>query len=161
MTKKSGIIMFYRVVADIIVIVHFLWILFMLIGVGFTVWAFLGVYVFRACGGWCERFFDWAGFRVLHLCGIVYVGLLATMGKYCPLTGWENALRSRYDGELVYPGSFIVYYIERFVYPRVNPMILIWVTGAVGVFTLAMFIVRPPARIKQIFSKNGSDKKNA
>ena len=147
--------MFYRVVADVIVVVHFLWILFMLMGVGFTVWACLGVYVFRIRGGWCERFFEWTFFRVFHLCGIVYVGLLAVLGKYCPLTLWENALRSRYDGEVVYPGSFIIYYIERFVYPRVNPMILISVTGTVGVFTLVMFIVRGPARVKQIFSKKG------
>ncbi len=64
-----------------------------------------------------KLFLDWWLFRTVHLCGIVYVGLLAILGKYCPLTILENILRAKYNPNLSYPGSFIVHYIEKLVYP--------------------------------------------
>ena len=106
--------MLYKILANIIVAVHFVWILFMLIGVILTL-----------SGFFYKRFFDWWLFRILHLCGIAYVGLLATLRQYCPLTILENTVRAKYNPDLTYPGSFIVHYIEKLVYPDVNPSIIL------------------------------------
>ena len=102
-------------------------------------------------GFWWRRFFDWWLFRALHLCGIAYVGLLAVLRQYCPLTILENTLRTRYNPELTYPGSFIVYYIEKLVYPNVNSSIILVPTIFIAVFTIVVFIIKPPAKIRRIF----------
>ncbi len=97
--------MLYKILADIIVVMHFAWILFMLIG-----------FILTVIGFWKREIFDWLLFRILHLFGIVYVSLLAIMGKYCPLTIWENTLAAKYDPSLIYPGSFMVHYAQKLVY---------------------------------------------
>ena len=132
--------MLYRILADIIVIMHFMWILFMLVG-----------FILTLCGFFRKRFFDRWLFRTLHLLGIAYVSLLATMGKYCPLTLWENILRLKYDPDLTYPGSFMIHYAEKLVYPDINPLIIRIPTTFIAVFTVVVFIIRPPKRIKRIF----------
>ena len=129
--------MTYFILADLIVVAHLAWILFMLWGFVLTIRGF-----FHA------EFFDRRLFRTVHLCGIVYVSLLAILGSYCPLTILENVLRRRYDPEFAYPGSFIVHYIEKIVYPDVQPFIILIPTVTIAVFTLVTFIVRPPRRIK-------------
>ena len=132
--------MLYKILADIIVTLHLLWILFMLIGFMLTLRGF-----FR------KVFFDRWLFRTLHLLGIIYVSLLAILGKYCPLTLWENSLRAKYDPTLIYPGSFIIHYIEKLVYPAVNPLIILIPTIFIAVFTVVVFIIRPPKKIKEAF----------
>lgn len=130
----------YRVLADLIVAIHFAWILFMLIGFFLTLYGFF----------W-EKIFDWWLFRTLHLVGIVYVTLLALLGQYCPLTMLENSLRVKYHPESWYPGSFIMYYIERLVYPDVNPLIIIFPTILIALVTLVIFIIKPPSKIREKF----------
>lgn len=132
--------MLYKLLADIIVVIHFGWILFMLLG-----------FILTLRGFFYRRFFDRWLFRTLHLCGIIYVGLLALLREYCPLTILENILRVRYNPELRYPGSFIVYYVEKLVYPDVNPLIILIPTVIIAVFTILVFIVKPPAKIRRIF----------
>lgn len=134
--------MLYKILADIIVVVHFGWVLFMLLGFVLSLWGFF----------W-KNFFNWWLFRILHLFGIVYVVLLAVLRQYCPLTILENTLRARYNPILTYPGSFIVHYINRLVYPDVNPLILLIPTIFIAVFTVVIFIIKPPARIRGIFRR--------
>ena len=132
--------MLYKIFADIIVVMHFAWILFMLVGAILTL-----------SGFFYKRFFDWWSFRTLHLCGIIYVGLLALLREYCPLTILENTVRTKYNPDLTYPGSFIVHYIEKLVYPDVNPLIILIPTIFIAVFTIVVFIIRPPVKIRRIF----------
>ncbi len=142
----------YRIAADLIVLVHFIWILFMLYGFIRTVYAAL-IYF---CPGQTEKakkFFERWVFRTVHVFGIIYVGLLTILREFCPLTIAENTLRSRYDTSLTYPGSFMIYYIERFVYPSISPMLIITGTIIVAAFTLLMFVIRPPAKIKRLFTR--------
>jgi len=134
--------MVYKIIADIIVVLHFLWILFMLLGFILTIWGFF----------W-KSFFDWWLFRTLHICGILYVAVLAILREYCPITILENTFRVRYSPLSTYPGSFIVHYIQKLVYPDVNPLILITSTVFIAVFTLVIFILRPPLKIREIFRK--------
>ena len=132
--------MLYKIIADIIVVMHFVWILFMLIG-----------FILTLCGFFWKVLFDRWLFRTIHLFGIAYVSLLAIMGRYCPLTVWENSLRARYASSLTYPGSFMIHYVEKLIYPNVNPLIIRLPTAFIAVFTVFIFIIKPPKRIKRIF----------
>jgi len=132
----------FRLLADLIVVVHFAWILFMLAG-----------FILTLIGFWWKRLFDKWLFRTLHLLGIVYVGLLAVLREYCPLTILENALREKYDLYLTYPGSFIVHYLQRLVYPDIQPLMILIPTMIIAIFTILVFIFRPPRKIKRIFVK--------
>ena len=132
--------MLYKILADLIVVIHFVWILFMLSG-----------FLLTLSGFFWRRFFDSLLFRILHLCGIIYVGLLALLREYCPLTILENTLRAKYNPDLTYPGSFIVCYVEKLVYPDLNPSIILVPTIFIAVFTIVLFIIKPPTKIGRIF----------
>ncbi|MEE8148911.1 MAG: DUF2784 family protein, partial [candidate division Zixibacteria bacterium] len=80
-----------------------------------------------------------------------FVATLEVLGRYCPLTLWENALRSHYNPETDYPGSFIIGHIADLIYPDVSPMLVIVPTIAIAAFSLAMFILRPPSKLSGIF----------
>jgi hypothetical protein len=135
--------MYYRLLADFLVATHFLWILFMLTGFGLILAGML----------FSKKILNWFWFRTLHLAGIVYAGALSLQGKLCPLTIWENQLRARTDPSSTYSGSFIIHYIEKLVYPDVNPVLLQVVTVSLGVFTLLAYILKPPFRLKEILKK--------
>jgi len=135
--------MLYKIIADIIVVLHFIWIILMLLGFFLTIFGF-----FR------KKIFDWWLFRTLHLLGILFVGILTLLRRFCPLTILENISRVKYDPESTYPGSFIVHYIENLVYPDVNQILLRVGTVFVAVFILFVYIIRPPAKLKKLLAKN-------
>jgi hypothetical protein len=114
----------------------------MLLGIFLTIYGF-----FR------KEFFDWWLFRTLHLFGILFVGILTILKRFCPLTILENLSRIKYDPESSYPGSFIIHYIERLVYPDVNQTLLRVSTVLVAVFILFAYIIKPPAKIKKLLTK--------
>lgn len=132
--------MVYKIFADTIVVMHFAWILFMLVG-----------FILTLCAFFWRGFFDKWLFRTLHLFGIVYVSFLAIMGKYCPLTIWENSLRAKYDSTLTYSGSCIVHYIEKLIYLDVNLLVMLIPTIFIAIFTLVVFIIKPPTKVMKIF----------
>lgn len=132
--------MFYKILADLIVFFHFLWIIFILMGFALTL-----------AGFFWKRFFDNWVFRSFHLFGIIYVSLSAILGKYCPLTVLENNLRSKYSSSFVYPGSFIARYLEKLVYPDVIPLIIYVPLFSITLFTIIIFILKPPKKIKNHF----------
>ena len=123
-----------RLLADIILIVHLAWIIFMLYGFALTVRAF-----------WRPVFWDRWLFRSIHLAGILFVAGLELLGKYCPLTIWEYGLRRGTDE----PGYFILDWIERLIYPDVNPLVYLLPTYGVALFTLIMFVLRPPLKFRR------------
>lgn len=88
--------MFYKVLSDVVVLVHFLWIVFLFFG------AFLGV---RS-----------KPVKIMHISGLVFAIVIQVFDWYCPLTHLEVWLRSEYDPALAYKGSFIIHYIEKIVY---------------------------------------------
>ncbi len=122
-----------RLLADIILVVHLGWILFMLYGFVRTVIA-----LWRPVFG---AFWDRWIFRSIHLGGILFVATLELLGKYCPLTIWEYGLRGTAE-----PGHFVLDWIERLVYPDVNPLVFLIPTYAIALFTLVMFVYRPPSK---------------
>lgn len=52
-----------------------------------------------------------------------------------------------------FPGSFIAYYIERLVYPDVNPLLVLIPTYVIASITIIVFIMKPPEKIKTILKK--------
>jgi hypothetical protein len=88
--------MVYKVLADIVVFVHFLWILFLIFGV------FWGIRNQKV--------------KVIHLSGWAFAIIIQVFNWYCPLTDLEAWLRAKHDPTLSYSGSFIIHYVEKIVY---------------------------------------------
>ncbi len=95
----------WRLAADALLIVHALFVLFVVLGLALIL-----------AGG--VRRWQWVRnpwFRMLHLAAIGVVVLQAWLGRICPLTLWENALRAR-AGDAVYAGSFIAAHVTALLY---------------------------------------------
>lgn len=100
--------MLYRVSADIVVMIHFLWILFLAFG------AFLGIY---------KKYL-----KVIHISGLIFAFIIQIFDWYCPLTYLEVWLRHKHDPALSYDGSFIINYIEKLVYLQISQTTLFILT---------------------------------
>lgn len=87
----------YGILADLLVLLHFIWILFLLVGV---VFALMGSRL-----AW------------VHLGGLVFSFFLNLFGWYCPLTYLENYLYSMKEAHTAYTSSFLAHYLEKIVYP--------------------------------------------
>lgn len=55
------------------------------------------------------------GFRLSHLLLMVFIALQAWLGRLCPLTEWEQALRNR-AGQATYDASFIQHWLSRLIF---------------------------------------------
>lgn len=143
----------YKILADLIMILHFAWILFMLWGFFLTLYSVIHLHVFRRPSQYCSRFMDRWIFRTIHLGGILFVAMLAALGKYCPLSILEYHIRLRYDPALTYPGSFLVNWAEKLVYPSVPPLVIMIPTIVVGLFTLLAYLLYPPKKVKNFISR--------
>ena len=88
--------MIYRVLADLVLVLHFAFILFAI---------FDGLLVLRR-------------WRViwLHLPALVWGATIVGLGAICPLTPLENALRTM-AGQQAYAGSFLEHYLLIAIYP--------------------------------------------
>lgn len=136
--------MLYEILAGVVIFLHFLWILFIISGFILTVFFW-------------KKFFDKFVLRTIHLLSILYTSYLEITGRYCPLTIIENYLKTKSDKPPIevggYTGSFIVHYIEKLVYPDVEPLIVIIPTIIIGIIILVMFILKPPGKIKEIICR--------
>jgi hypothetical protein len=100
--------MFYKITADGVVLLHFLWILFLILGM------FLG-----------KRY---KPVKILHIAGLGFAVTMQIFGWYCPLTHLELWLRKRHDPSLTYSGSFIIHYVEELVYIELSPVVIFVLT---------------------------------
>ena len=90
--------MFYQTLADIVVVVHLGWILFL---------------IFGAIPGRRWRWVRW-----LHLGALAFSVALQSYSWICPLTYLEVWLRSLAGNVETYHSGFITHYAERLVYAR-------------------------------------------
>jgi len=88
--------MLYRIFADLVVGLHFLFVLFIILG---------GLLLLR-----------WPALIWVHLPAAVWGALIELRGWICPLTPLENMLRAR-AGDAGYQGGFIEHYILPLLYP--------------------------------------------
>jgi hypothetical protein len=89
--------MTYRLLADLVVVLHFAFVLFVVLG---------GLLVLR-----------WRRLMWLHLPAAIWGALIEFAGWVCPLTPLENWLRHR-GGEAGYTGGFVERYIVSVLYPE-------------------------------------------
>jgi len=114
--------MLYRIAADITVILHFLWILFLIFG------AFIG------------RKYRWV--KRVHISAIIFALVIQVFGWYCPFTHLEIWLRRMHDPSQSYSGSFIIHYVEKIVYINLSPKIIIVLTIILAVVSLWIYSPR-------------------
>lgn len=88
--------MFFRLAADLIVLIHL---------------AFIGFVLF---GGFFAL--HWRRFSLVHLPAVLWGALIEFTGGICPLTPLEQRLR-RMAGETGYGGGFIDHYVIPLIYP--------------------------------------------
>jgi hypothetical protein len=84
--------------ADSLLVLHFLWVVFMLIG--FPLALLLKSPILR----------------LAHSVGLSSYLALALLGWYCPLTVAETYFRRLSQPDFTYPGSFLATWIERIIY---------------------------------------------
>ena len=93
------------VMADVILLLHGIIVIFVVVGLLLTV-----------VGG--LRQWDWIRnrvFRLLQLAIVMVVLIQSLRGRYCPLTYWEMDLR-RVAGQDAYDSSFIEYWVSQLIY---------------------------------------------
>lgn len=88
--------MFFQLAADLLVIVHLIFIIFVVAG---------GCLVLK-----------WPRMMYLHIPAAAWGALIEFQGWICPLTPLEQHLRKA-GGQFVYSGGFVEHYVEPIVYP--------------------------------------------
>lgn len=123
----------YAILADFVVIAHFAYVLFILLGA-------LAIVV-----GWWRNW-SWVRslwFRAAHLLAMGIVAVQAWLGIVCPLTSLENDLRER-AGQLAYPGAFIGYWVHELLFVDATPGMLTLAYAAFLVVVLLGWWFAPP-----------------
>jgi hypothetical protein len=125
----------YGFLADVLVLVHLAWVLFMVGGVLVT-----------AAGVLWPPLLKYSGWRIVHLVGMLFAGLLSIWGGFCPLTSLEYTLR-RLAGQVAQEDTgFIIRLANRAIFPDMGQTMLSAVTIAAGLVVLGVCLWRPPWR---------------
>ena len=107
----------YRVLADLVVLLHFAFVAFAVLG---------GLLVLR-----------WTRVAWLHLPALAWVAYIEFYQHYCPLTPLENRLREQ-AGLGSYSGGFIDHYIMPVIYP---PGLTPGIQLVLGIALVASYLV--------------------
>lgn len=129
--------LFYRLIADVVLVVHVSYVAFVLVGFGLTVAGIL------ARWNWVRNLW----FRGLHLAAILLVAAESLLGIICPLTIWESELR-QLAGQTAYRGDFIAQWLHDLVFFDVEPWVFTVCYTLFGLAVLATFVLAPPRRRK-------------
>jgi len=112
--------MFFRTAADCVIIIHFLWIAFVILG--FPVFLYL----------------NWPRWRIFHLASLIAMVIMQLTRTICPLTHLEAYLKSKGVSGQVYPGQFTIETLERLIY--VEDLTLEKITYATLIFLIAVLL---------------------
>ena len=123
----------YRLIADTILVVHVLFVIFV---VGGLLLVYLG------------RILQWQWvrnrcLRIVHLLAVAVVVVQSWFGMICPLTTWEMTLRAK-AGDSVYQGSFISHWMQRLLYYEAPFWLFVVAYTVFGVLVLASWFVVEP-----------------
>jgi hypothetical protein len=124
--------MLYRVLADAVVVLHFGFVLFVVLG---------GLFALR-----------WPRAAWIHLPAAIWGAGIEFVGGICPLTPLEILLR-RMGGEAGYTGGFVEHYVIPVLYPQALTRDIQYVLGAIvlGVNVLIYALV-----VRRIWSRSAS-----
>jgi hypothetical protein len=109
--------MFYRVLADLVVLLHFAHMVFTVLG---------GLLVLR-----------WWRVAWVHLPMAAWAAIVELYARYCPLTPLENHLR-QLAGQPGYSGGFIDHYIMPLIYP---PGLTPGIQDVLGLLLLSGYVI--------------------
>ena len=101
--------MIFRILADIVVVLHALFVAFVVLG------GFLAL--------------RWRAIAWLHVPAALWGALIEYAGWICPLTPLENLLRTR-AGNGGYSGGFVEHYVLRALYPGDLTPTVRWMLGS-------------------------------
>jgi hypothetical protein len=110
----------YRVAADFVIFLHFLWIAFVILG--FPVFFFL----------------NWPKWRIFHLSTLIAMIVMQLTRTICPLTYLEAYLKSKGESGSVYPGQFMIDTIEKLIY--VEDLTIEKITYATIIFLIVVLL---------------------
>ena len=125
----------YQNLADAVLLLHALFVVF-------VVTALLLIIV----GGY--RQWSWVHswrFRIVHLACIALVVAQSWAGLLCPLTSLEMWFREQ-AGATIYVGSFIQYWLERFLYYDAPNWVFVVVYTAFGLLVIIAWLRFPPLK---------------
>lgn len=125
----------YRIGADLTVVIHFSFVMFVLLG---QILILIGA---LAGWNWIRNF----KFRMIHLVSILFVVLESLLGIICPLTTWEKWLRDQ-AGETSYQGDFIAAWVHEVLFFEPNPALFTLCYSLFGLLVLITFFLAPPRR---------------
>lgn len=111
----------YALLADVILVVHFAFVLFVLLGL-------INIYLGKLLNwSWVRN----RKFRITHLGAIGFVAFETIIGMVCPLTTWEYKLRLKAGQVMPEDYSFVAYYVNK----------LLFFEGPTWVFTTCYIII--------------------
>lgn len=111
--------MISRLLADLTVVIHFLWIVFL---------------IFGAFAGRIHRII-----KYIHIGGLAFALMLQVFGWYCPLTHLEVWLRAHHDPAQAYAGSYIIHYLEKVIYVEVDRWTILVLTIVLCLFNVWIY----------------------
>ena len=120
--------MFYRFGADLVLLVHLLFIGFAFVG---------GIAVLR-----------WHWLALVHLPAALWATVVELMGRVCPLTPLEVYLRVA-AGDAGYSGGFVQHYLLPIVYPAGLTREIQWLLAALVVLVNAAIYAVLLVRVKR------------
>jgi hypothetical protein len=123
----------YALLADTVLLLHFAFVLFVIIGL-----------VLIVLGGW--KNWSWVRngwFRLSHLAAIGVVMAQAWLGRICPLTILEMWLR-RQAGQAGYEGGFIQYWVGELLYYSAPPWLFVALYTGFALLVVAAWMAVPP-----------------
>lgn len=126
----------HTLAADVILVMHFAFVLFVVGGLA-LIW--IG---HAAKWQWVRN----RHFRIAHLAAIVVVAGEALLGITCPLTLWEDALRSN-AGSADNPQSFVARWVHRLMFYSAPEWLFAVLYTAFALLVAATFWFIPPRRV--------------
>jgi hypothetical protein len=120
---------FWKLVTDVIVVVHGAWVIAVAIG---PIW---GVRYRRL--------------RAVHLGMLWWTFFVLASGMYCPVSELENSFRVHYDPSSSYSGGFVVHYVNKITHwdltqPHIVSAMTAWAFLWTGIYAF-LWIKKKPA----------------
>src|SRR5450755_1797987 len=122
----------YRLLADVVVAIHALYVAFVLFG--------LAAILIGYAWGW--RWVRNRYFRIIHLIAILLVCAESIIGIDCPLTTLENGLWLA-AGQNGYGGDFIGYWLDNLIFFNFPPWVFTLIYCAFGAAVLSTLWLVP------------------
>jgi hypothetical protein len=122
----------YRVLADLVVLVHAAYVLWVILGLVLILVGYLRNW------SWVRGFW----FRITHLAMILIVVFESWIGIVCPLTTWEQALRRR-AGETTYRGDFVGHVVHDLLFFEAPPWVFTLAYTCFGLAVVATLVLVP------------------